>query len=107
VDSKGKSSTSVSQNSIGALQGVFAAKCVSANSSVAVFVCNMFDVAVSVSQGSGLVAETRSLVSGSDQPLGYDMYYWQTPQGVITQVRCVCVFFCSLLIVFFVEGCLR
>jgi hypothetical protein len=85
VDSKGKSPTVTSQNSIGSLQGVFATKCLSSNASVSVFVCNMFDVVVAVSQGQGALTEPRTIVTGS-QPLGDDMYYWQTPNGVISQV---------------------
>jgi hypothetical protein len=52
VDSKGRNGALMSEASIGSLQGVFATKCLGTNGTMAVFVCNMFDVAVAVSQGT-------------------------------------------------------
>jgi hypothetical protein len=64
VDSKGRNGALMSEASIGSLQGVFATKCLGTNGTMAVFVCNMFDVAVSVSQGADKSEVVRTSLTG-------------------------------------------
>ncbi len=45
-------------------------QCIGTNSTMAVFVCNMFDVVVGVSQGSDNSEAPRKLTTSGDEPLG-------------------------------------
>lgn len=66
------------------MQGILAAKCIQANATQAVFVMNMFNVNVAVSQDTA--SSSSKQVSSGDEPMGYDMYFWQNTNGLIPQV---------------------
>lgn len=80
-----------SSGSTGSLQGAMAVKCVQANASMGLFVMNMFNVNVAVSQGPAAPLQWQRAAPGNaltgDEPLGYDVYFYQTSDGAIPVVE--------------------
>jgi len=88
LDAKGAlvNSQERTEGALSSMNGTLAIQCVQIDSNSYLFVMNMFNVIVSVGQGSEYEIKEMAPPGSGDTPLGYDMYYQQFFNGTIPKI---------------------